>query len=154
MGRASLTSQTHFRNISKNLVPRLSPSLVSQTHFRKTGKGLVNCVYKPCPAALYSAVQSRCSILSHDTLHHCLSSNSSHENGERELGHLFATAVAVKALTILLRERAIFSTGNSRVPCLKSDYIIQLIAFRWDMACIHSSPDPSRFCRSGSGSRD
>ena len=28
------------------------------------GKGLVNCVYKPCPAALYSVVQSHCSILS------------------------------------------------------------------------------------------
>ena len=64
------------------------PSLASQTHFRKRGKGPVNCVYKPCPAALYSAVQSRCSILSHDTLHHCLSSNSSLENSEREQGHL------------------------------------------------------------------
>ena len=48
----------------------------------------MNCVYKPCPAALYSAVQSRCSILSHATLHHCLSSNSSLENSEREQGHL------------------------------------------------------------------
>ena len=63
-------------------------SLASQTHFRKRGKGLVNCVYKPCPTALYSAVQSCCSILSHDTLHHCLSSNSSLENSEREQGHL------------------------------------------------------------------
>ena len=39
--------------------------LVSQA-FRKKGKGLVNCVCKPCPAALYSVVQSHCSILSHD----------------------------------------------------------------------------------------
>jgi len=34
---------------------------------------------------LYCAVQSRCSILSHDTLHHCLSSNSSLENSKRGL---------------------------------------------------------------------
>ena len=37
-------------------------SLAGPTHFRKEGKGLVNCVYKPCPAALYSAAQSCCSI--------------------------------------------------------------------------------------------
>ena len=37
------------------------------------GKGLMNCVYKLCPATLYGAVHSRCSILSHDPLHHCLS---------------------------------------------------------------------------------
>ena len=42
-------------------------SLASPTHFRKKGKGLVNGVYKLCPTALYSVVQSRCSILSHDT---------------------------------------------------------------------------------------
>ena len=30
----------------------------------KEGKGLVNCVYKLCPASVYSVVQSRCSILS------------------------------------------------------------------------------------------
>ena len=39
--------------------------LVSQA-FGIKGKGLVNCVCKPCPAALYSVVQSHCSILSHD----------------------------------------------------------------------------------------
>ena len=58
----------------------------------------MNCVYKPCPAALYIVVQSCCSILSHDTLHHRLSSNSSLENGERELGHLSDTAGVVKTL--------------------------------------------------------
>ena len=61
--------------------------LQAQPTSAREGKGLVNCVYKPCPAALYSAVQSHCSILSHDALHHCLSSNSSLENGEGELGH-------------------------------------------------------------------
>ena len=40
----------------------------------------MSSVYKLCPAALYSAVQPRCSILSHNTLHHFLSSNSSLEN--------------------------------------------------------------------------
>ena len=43
-----------------------------------------------------SAVQSYCSILSHDALHYCLSSNSSLENSERELGHLSATAGSIK----------------------------------------------------------
>ena len=91
-------------------------SLVSQTHFRKRGKGLVNCVYKPCPGALYSAPQSRCSILSHDTLHHCFSSNSSLENSERELGHLSRYYRNCKnTLRIVFRERAYPATGNSRV---------------------------------------
>ena len=58
--------------------------------------------------------------MSHDALHHYLSSNSSLENGERELGHLSATAGAVKALTILLRERTYSATGNSRVQYLNS----------------------------------
>ena len=124
----------------------LSSKLVSQTqpNSAKEGKGLVNSVYKPCPAALYSAVQSHCSILSHDALRHCLSSNSSLENGERKLGHLFCYCRSCKnTSTILLRERAYSATGNSRVDYFKSGYIIQLIAFRWDTACIHRSPDPS-----------
>ena len=29
--------------------------------------------------------------------------------------------------------------------------LIQLIAFQWDMTCIHSSPDPSLLYQSGSG---
>ena len=131
----------------------------------------MNSVYKPCPAALYSAVQSDCSILSHDALRHCLSSNSSLQNGEHELGHLFRCCRSCKnTSTILLRERAYSATGNSRVHYLKSGYVIQLIAFRWDTACIRSSPIDSRegypsllsmvhqtlpfFCGSGSGLRD
>ena len=134
---------------------RSSLSLASQTHFRKRGKGLVNYVYKPCPAALYSAVQSSCGILSHDTLHHCLSSNSSLENSEREQGHLSRYYSNRKNTSrIVFRERAYSATGNSRVHYLKSGYVIQLIAFWWDKACIHSSPDPSLSCGSGSGLRD
>ena len=57
-------------------------NLASWTHFHEKEKGLVNCIYKPCPAVLYSVVQSHCSILSHDVLHHYLSSNSSLENDE------------------------------------------------------------------------
>ena len=64
------------------------------------GNGLVNCLYKPCPAALYSVIQSHCSVLSHDALHDFLSSNNSLENGEGELGHLSTTAEAVKALRL------------------------------------------------------
>ena len=108
----------------------------------------MNSVYKPCPATLYSAVQSDCSILSHDALRHCLSSNSSLQNGEHELGHLFRCCRSCKnTSTILLRERAYSATGNSRVHYLKSGYVIQLIAFRWDTACIRSSPDPSLLLR-------
>ena len=109
---------------------------------------MVNCVhvYKPCPTALYSAVQSDCSILSHDTLRHCLSGNSCLENGERELGHLFRYYRSCKnTSTLLLGERAYSATGNSRVHYLKSGYVIQLIAFRWDTAYIRSSPDPSLY---------
>ena len=61
--------------------------VVLQARLTSAKKG--NCIYKPCPVALYSVVQSRYSILSHDVLRHCLSSNSSLENGERELRHLF-----------------------------------------------------------------
>ena len=65
----------------------------------------MNCIYKLCPAALYSAVQSHCSILSHDTLCHCLSSNSSLQNGEGKLGHLFHYCRSCKnTSTILLGE--------------------------------------------------
>ena len=88
-------------------------SLASQTHFCKRGNGLVNCIYKPCLATLYSEVQSRCSILSHDALHHCLSSNSSLENSKRELGHL--SRYCKTTSRIVFRERAYSATGNSRV---------------------------------------
>ena len=118
-------------------------SLASQTHLRKRGKDLVSCVYKSCPTALYSAVQSRCTILSHDTLHHCLSSTSNLENSERELGHLRYCRNCKNTSTVLLREHAFSTTSNSREHYFKSGYIIKLIAFRWDTACIHSSPDAS-----------
>ena len=39
-------------------------------------------------AALYSVGQSCCSILSHDTFHHCFSSNNSLENNDIEARHL------------------------------------------------------------------
>ena len=115
----------------------------------------MNCVYKPCPGALYSVPQSRRSILLHAALHHCFSSNSNLENGEREPGHLSRYYRNCKnTLRIVFRERAYTATGNSRVHYLKSGYIIQLIAFRCDMACIRSSPDPSLSCGSGSGLRN
>ena len=121
-------------------------SLVSWTHFHKKGKGLVNCIYKPCPVVLYSVVQSHCSILSHDVLHHYLSSNSCLENDERELRRLFCYCRSCKnTSTVLLRKHTYSTTGISRVHYLKSDYIIQLIVFQWDRVCMHSSPDPSHF---------
>ena len=47
-----------------------------------------------------------------------------------------ATAGTLK--TLWFREHAYSATGNSRVHYLKSHYVIQLIAFQWDTACIHS----------------
>ena len=115
----------------------------------------MNSVCKPCHGALYSASQSRCSILSHDALHHCFSSNRSLENSEREPGHLSRYYRNCKNTSrIVFRKHAYPATGNSRVHYLKSSYVIQLIAFRWDKACIRSSPDPSLSCGSGSGLRD
>ena len=115
----------------------------------------MNCVYKPCSGALYSVPQSRCSILSHDALHHCFSNNSSAENSERELGYLSHFYRNCKNTSrIVFKERAYPATGNSRVHYLKSGYVIKLIAFRWDKACIRSSPDPFLSCGSGSGLRD
>ena len=74
---------------------------------------------------------------------------------------VFKTAIATETMMncknasrIVFKERAYPATGNSRVHYLKSGYIIQLIAFRWDEACICSSPDPSLSCGSGSGLRD
>ena len=101
----------------------------------------MNCVYKPCPGALYSVPQSRCSILSHDALHNCFSSNSSLENSERELGHFSRYYRNCKNTSrIVFRERAYPATGNSRVHYLKSGYVIQLIAFWWDKAVHQTLP--------------
>ena len=131
-----------------------TPSLTGQIHFQKKREGLVNCVHTLCPAALYSAVQSYCNILSHDALHHCLSSNSSLEDGERELGRFPHYCRTYKnTLTILLREHAYSATGYLRVQFLKSAWLSHLAnCILVDTACIHSSPGPSLFSRSGSGS--
>ena len=102
--------------------------LVSQARptSAREGRGSGELRIQAVSAALYSVVQSHCSILSHDALRHCLSSNSSLENGERELGHLFHYCRSCKnTSTILLGERAYSATGNSRVYYLKSGYIIQ-----------------------------
>ena len=67
---------------------------------------------------------------------------------KESLGHLFRYYRSCKnTSTLLLGERAYSTTGNSRVHYLKSGYVIQLIAFRWDTACIRSSPDPSLLLR-------
>ena len=125
-------------------------SLASQTHFHKIGKGLVNCVYKPCRAALYSAVQSRCSNSSHDTLHHC--GNSSLENSKRELGHLFRYCRNCENTSrLVFRERSYSATGNSRVRYLKSGYVIQLncIPVGHGLHTQFTRPFPPRVLRKG-----
>ena len=66
-----------------------------------------------------------------------------------------ATTETVKNTSrIVFRERAYPATGNSRVHYLKSGYVVKLIAFQWDKACIRSSPDPFLSCESRSGLRD
>ena len=85
---------------------------------------MVKSVYKLCPVALYSVVISHCSILLHDALHDCLSSNSCLENGERE-GILSATAQAVKTLRLyFLGSMVTLQQANSSVHYLTSGYII------------------------------
>ena len=83
-------------------------SLASRTRFYK-GKDLVNCLYTP--ATLYSVVQSHCSGLSHDKLHH---SSSSVEKlwRKRASQDVFSTT----AETVKKKNSA---TGNSRVLYLK-----------------------------------
>ena len=70
-------------SVTSTLVSQARPTSANK------GKGLVNCVHKLCPATLHNAAQSCYSILSHDTLHHHLSSSNGLENGNRELGQLF-----------------------------------------------------------------
>ena len=99
----------------------------------------------PSAASAYGAVQSRYSILSHDTLQHCLSSTNGLENGDRELGHLFCNYRNCKnTFTIPLGECVHFATSISKVRNLvmSPSYIF---ALKWDTACIHSWPDPSLF---------
>ena len=88
---------------------------------------------------IHAPLEMRCSsititqivpgILSHDTLCHCLSSNSSLENSKRELGHRSHYCRNCKnTLRIGFRERA---------------YSQQVT---WSTAFWHSSPDPSLSC--------
>ena len=70
----------------QNIRGAMSVAVLQARHASKREKGVVNYVYKLCPPAPYSVVQSCYSVLAHDTLHHCLSSN---ENSDRELGHRF-----------------------------------------------------------------
>ena len=55
----------------------------------------------------------QCGTTRHNTLHHCLSSNSSLENGERELGHLFRYCRNCKNTSIILLRERYSATGNS-----------------------------------------
>ena len=66
--------------------------------------------------------QSHCHILSHDMLHHCLSSNNSLENEQQQRGGTHSTMQKCEEC----------AADSSRVHYFKSDYIIQLIAFQWN----------------------
>ena len=59
---------------------------------------------------------NRVAVFCHMNIHHCLSSNSSLENSEREQGHLSRYYRNRKnTFRIVFRERAYSATGNSRV---------------------------------------
>ena len=68
---------------------------------------------------------------------------------KRELGHFSCYCRNCKNTFSVFKEHVYFAMGNSRVHYVKSGYVIQLIAFQWNTACIHSSPDPSLSCRNG-----
>ena len=70
---------------------------------------LVNYVCKLCPATLYSVVQSRYSVLSHDTSLFV----KNLEDGDRETRQLVCYFRSCSAT--LLKEHAHFTTGISRV---------------------------------------
>ena len=61
----------------------------------------MNCVYKLCLAVLHSVVhQSCCTILSHDTLHHCFSGITVWKTNSQEI---FPTAAgAIKNMSPVL----------------------------------------------------
>ena len=125
IGKDSSVTLRLFSSLDRDNLPLFPSSLASQTHLHKSGKGLVNCVYKSCPAAVYNAVQSCCSILSHVIVHHCLSIISTLENSEREIRHLSRYCRNCKNTSrIIFREHTYSATGNSRVHYLKSGYII------------------------------
>ena len=96
-------------------------SLTSQTHLRKNEKGLVNCIHTPCSATL-SRITS-------------LSSDSSLENGETELGHFPTTAGPVKHWLYFSENMLTPQQVIQECNFLKTGYVIQLIAFSWDTAC-------------------
>ena len=106
---------------------------------KREGSGELRCV----PLHYYGAIQSHCSILSHDRLHHHLSGNNGLVNGDRELGHLFCYYRNCKnTLTILLGEHAHFVTGISRVQ-IWLRHLANCIPVGHDV--YSSSQDPSLF---------
>jgi len=116
------------------------PSLPSLAHFCKKAKGLslVNCVHVAMFCRTVLCAISCYSILTHDTLHHHLCSDSSLENGERELGHFSRCCRSCKntdytSQGACLHHKRLLKSGN----LLRHQLI--------DMAYILSSPDPSLF---------
>ena len=74
-------SQSLYNHVQDILVSQARPTFAK----KREGSGELRRV----PLHYYGAIQSHCSILSHDRLHHHLSGNNGLVNGDRELGHLF-----------------------------------------------------------------
>ena len=88
------------------------PALCGKILGHKTRKGSGEMRIQIVSHQTVQCGQSCCSILSLDAIYPCLSNNSSLENGERELGHLFCYCRSCKnTLTIHLREHAYSATG-------------------------------------------
>ena len=119
--------------------------LVSQarpTSAKREGSGELRIQAMSC-----RTVQSHCSILSHDALHDCLSSNSSLENGERELGHLFRYCRSCKNTLTVILKHAYSARGKFKSELFDIWLHHPANCIPVDMACIRSSPDPSLLLR-------
>ena len=92
--------------------------LASWIHFSKKREGSSELFTQTMSRTVFSGVQSHCSILSHGTLHHCLSSNNSLENSDREHKHQSRHLSCCK--NVLLWKQAHFVTGVSKVHYSKS----------------------------------
>ena len=101
------------------LVSIVSPVVCNQGNHSavKTTNLFLQCGEMRIQAVSRCTVQCGTITFCHiDVLHDCLSTNSSLDNGEKELRHLFRYCISCKStLTILLREHAYSTTGKFKI---------------------------------------
>ena len=125
-------------------------TLVCSTNSKREGSGELCIQAVSCRTVQCGTITLQYFV----TLHDCLSSNNSLWKWW-ELGILSTATEAVKTFQLyFLGSVLTLKQVNSRVHYLISGYIIQLIAFQWDMTCNTVHQTLSFFCGSGSGLRD